>query len=480
MIIQALQLILALSFLVMIHELGHYVMARLCGVRVEKFYMFFNPWISLVQCKKFDGAWHVRFLHRPEEDDEWDKHPENTEWGLGWLPFGGYCAIAGMVDETKSAEDLGSEPQPWEFRSKSVFQRMCIIIGGILVNFVAALLIFGILKVHYGDQSLPLRNLPNGLYYSEELLQEGFRQGDRILTIDGTEPEELGNVINALVIEKKRAVEVLRTNGDTVMLTMSEDLGNRYLAAQNEFDRIERDKARADKQYQKQHYIFMAEAFPFVIDSVLPQSSADMMGMIKGDSVVGVNGKETRSFFEVQNVLKMHPCDSVLIEYYRNGERQYAKAFIGDECKLGVMCKMDILLGCVETKHYGFFEGMYAGVQQGMSFLGNYVRQFRLVFSKEGAQSVGGFGAIGSMYSKVWNWRAFWSMTALLSLILAFMNFLPIPALDGGYILFLLVEAITRKKPSDTFLEKANSVGFWILIILMVFANGNDILKIFF
>lgn len=474
--IQAIQLILALSFLVLIHEFGHFTFAKIFGVRVEKFYMFFNPKFSLFRAKKFDGKWHFK-LFAKNEDEEWDKHPENTEWGIGWLPFGGYCAIAGMVDETHSTDDLATEPQEWEFRSKPAWQRLLIILGGILVNFIGALVIFSMLLWHWGSDTLPLRNVTTGLYYSEVMQQEGFEQQDKILTIDGEEPESLGDVVNALIIEGKREVLVLRGE-DTVALQMSEDLGKRYLAINNEFDKREREKARADKSYKKQSYVLVAEWFPFVVDSVLPENAAYYGGMQKGDSVVAIDGVATPCYVQATQELQRHPCDSISVDYYRDGQLETARLFIGDQGKMGVMVRIPQF----EIAHtdYSFWEAIPAGITYGWDFLVKYVKQFRLVFTKEGAQSVGGFGAIGSMFPSAWSWYAFWHITGILSIILAFMNFLPIPALDGGYILFLLVEMITRRKPSDKFLEKANEVGFWILIALLIFANGNDILRFFF
>jgi len=474
--VQAIQLILALSFLVVIHEFGHFLMARLFGVRVEKFYMFFNPKISLVRFKKFDGRWHVKFF-APNEDEEWDKHPETTEWGIGWLPFGGYCAIAGMVDETHSTDDLAAEPQEWEFRSKPAWQRLFIIMGGILVNFIGALVIFTMLLWHYGTDTLPLKNVNTGLYYSQVLLDEGFEQQDKILTIDGEEPAVLSDAVQALIIEGKRNVTVLRGD-DTIQLMMSEDLGTRYLAQQNAFDKVEREKARADKNYRKKHFVIAAEWIPCVIDSVLPENAASFAGLEKGDSIVRVGGVETGCVVQMNAELQRHACDSVAIEYYRAGEMQTAHLFIGDQGMMGVLMKWDIFT--LEHTDYNFLQAIPAGVQYGWDKLVIYVKQFRLVFTKEGAQSLGGFGAIGSMFPAFWSWYTFWHMTGFLSIILAFMNFLPIPALDGGYILFLLVEMITRRKPSDKFLETANNIGFWILIALLVFANGNDLLKLFF
>ena len=473
--IQAIQLIFALSFLVLIHELGHFTFAKIFHVRVEKFYLFFNPWRSLLRLKFFDGRWHVK-VFSANEDEEWDKHPETTEWGIGWLPFGGYCAIAGMVDETHSTEDLAAEPQEWEFRAKPAWQRLLIILGGILVNFIGALVIFTMLFWHWGRDTLPLRNVDGGIYYSEILRQEGFQQQDKIVTINGIEPEYLQDVMHALIIEGQRNVVVLRGE-DTVALRMSEDLGTRYLAMQNEFDRQERAKARADKNYRKRHYVLMAEWMPFVVDSVLPENAAAYAGIEKGDSIVAIAGVPTPCNVLVTEELERHPCDSITVDYFRAGQLCTTRAFIGDQCKLGIVPRIDFRY---EHTDYSFWQAIPAGIRYGWDILAMYVKQFRLVFTKEGAQSLGGFGAIGSMFPSVWSWYLFWHMTAFLSIILAFMNFLPIPALDGGYILFLLVEMITRRKPSDKFLEKANEIGFWLLIILLVVANGNDILKIFF
>ena len=475
--IQALQLILALAFLVLIHELGHFMFAKIFHVRVEKFYLFFNPWFSLVKMKKFDGKWHFKFFTKnQDEDEEWTSHPENTEWGLGWLPLGGYCAIAGMVDETHSTEDLAAEPQEWEFRSKPAWQRLFIILGGILVNFIGALVIFAMLLWTWGQDTLPLRNVTSGLYYSQIMVDEGFAQQDRILTINGEEPETLGDAVQAMIIEGKRDIVVLRGQ-DTLQLTLSEDLGQRYLALQNDFDKAEREKARADKNYQKQHYVLMSEWIPCVVDTVLPDNAAYFAGIQKGDSIVAVAGVATPCYMQMAQELRLHPCDSISIDYYRNGELQTTCAFLGDQCKLGIAARIDLKF---DHQDYTFWQAIPAGIRYGWDVLAMYVKQFRLVFTKEGAQSLGGFGAIGSMFPAAWSWYAFWHMTAFLSIILAFMNFLPIPALDGGYILFLLVEMITRRKPSDKFLEKANEIGFWILIALLIFANGNDILKFFF
>ena len=511
---QWIQLILALSILVVIHELGHFLFARLFKVRVEKFYMFFNPKFSIVRAKKINGKWQVKFfapnvenaavpvldamgnekkddkgqpLLRPMTDDElaalpeddWRRYPDNTEWGLGWVPFGGYCAIAGMVDETKAATDLPSEPQPWEFRSKNVWQRLCIIIGGILVNFVAALFIFGMVLFTWGKDTLPLNRIDTGLYYSDILLNEGFEQKDKVLTINGVEPQVIGEISQALIIDGQCEVVVLR-GADTVTLTMSEDLAQRIMAQSNEFDAEEREKQRADKSYRKQGYTLLSYFMPFVIDSVIPGGAASYADMQKGDSIVGVNDANDLCYVQITKELAKYPCDSVTLTFYRAGELMQARLFIGDQAKIGVYSKGLAAFYTPEHTDYTLLEAIPAGIKYGCDFLWSYIKQFRVIFTKEGAQSVGGFGAISNMFPESWNWHAFWHMTAVISIILAFMNFLPIPALDGGYILFLLWEIITRRKPSDKFLEVANTIGFWILLALLIFANGNDIFKAFF
>ncbi len=511
---QWIQLILALSILVVIHELGHFCFARIFKVRVEKFYMFFNPKFSLIRAKKINGKWQVRLfapnvepaavpqldamgnekkdekgntLYRPMTEDElqalpeddWRRYPDNTEWGIGWVPFGGYCAIAGMVDETKDATDLPSEPQPWEFRAKNVWQRLCIIIGGILVNFVAALFIFGMVLFHWGKDTLPLSQITTGLYYSDIMLDEGFAQQDKILTIDGNAPEDLSDVVQWIILEGKREVTVLR-GSDTIHLMISEDLGERFLALQNEVDRAEREKARADKSYEKRGYTLVSYFMPFVVDSVLPGGAAWYAAMQRGDSIVGVNGLDGLCYLQVTNELAKYPCDSVTLDFYRAGDLMQARLFIGDQAKIGVYPLNGMAFYTPIHTDYTFFEAMAAGIQFGWDFLVSYVKQFRLIFTKEGAQSVGGFGAISNMFPERWDWQSFWHITAVISLILAFMNFLPIPALDGGYILFLLWEIFTGRKPSDKFLEVANNIGFWLLFALLIFANGNDIFKAFF
>ncbi len=492
--IRALQFILSLSFLVVIHELGHFFFARLFRVRVEKFYMFFNPQISLVRAKKFNGKWHVRFfarnvesnmvartdaageplldekgkpLYRPmtEEElqalpeDDWRRYPDSTEWGIGWLPFGGYCSIAGMVDETTAAGELPSEPQPWEYRSLPTWKRLPIIVGGVVVNFVAALLIYGMILFTWGKEYMPIENATYGLQFAPVMLEAGFEQGDKILTINDKVPADKADVVEWLLIEGDRNVKVLR--GCLVLdLTMPEDFGQMALASGN--------TALLDFRY------------PFVIDSVMPGTAAAQAQLQKGDSIVAVNDVPTPANQDVTTELKKHACDSITLHFYRAGVAQTAHLYLGDEAKIGVYTVSKYNYLQTKRVEYGFFESIPAGCVLGWETLVSYVKQFKLVFTKEGAQSLGGFGAIGSLFPPVWDWHAFWLMTAFLSIILAFMNIIPIPGLDGGHTLFVLWEMITGKKPSDKFLEIANNIGFWLLMALVIYANLNDIIRAFF
>ncbi len=498
--IRALQLILALSFLVVIHELGHFLFARLFKVRVEKFYMFFNPWRSIIRAKKYNGKWHVRFfapnvesnmvprtdefgnemkdekdrpLYRPMTEtelqalpeDDWRRYPDSTEWGLGWLPLGGYCSIAGMIDETKAAGDLPSEPQPWEYRALPTWKRLPIIVGGVLVNFIAALLIYGMILFTWGQEYMPIENATYGFQFSPVMVEAGFQQGDKILTINGKTPKDKADVVEWLLVEGNREVKVQR-DSTIVTLTMPEDLGQQALASGN--------TALIDFR------------FPFVVDKVAEEGPAAKALMQHGDSIVAINGVPTPAYQDVVAELSQYACDSVTISFYHTsqlspsmGELERATLYLGDEAKLGVyVISPDHYLHTKKIE-YGFFESIPAGCKLGWDTLVSYIKQFKLVFTKEGAKSIGGFGAIGSLFPPIWDWHMFWFMTAFLSIILAFMNIIPIPGLDGGHMLFLLWEMITGKKPSDNFLEIVNNIGFWLLLALVLYANLNDIFRAF-
>lgn len=490
---KVLQFVLSLSFLVMIHEFGHFAWARIFGVRVSKFYMFFNPNISLFRMKRFAGKWHFAFFapnvpdamvekkdamgnpvldkkgnptYRPmtdEEraalpDDDWRKYPDTTEWGLGWLPLGGYCAIEGMVDETTTSDQLASEPKPWEYRSLAAWKRLLIITGGVMVNLIGAFVIYSAIMFTWGESYYELKNAKYGLQYSEVMVEEGFCQGDHILTIGERTPNTVKDVVNWILIDGEREVAVLR--GDEVVnIHIADGFDQRLLAAQT----------------------YMVEyRYPFVVSMVPDGTPAALAGMQAGDSVVSINGMPMESVVDVMTELPKHAMDSITVGYYRAGELCETRMFLGDEAKMGVVRYAEDHFLTPTTVEYGFFESIPAGIKRGWSVLEGYVKQLKIVFTKEGAKSVGGFMAIGNMFTGYWDWVAFWSMTAFLSVVLAFMNIIPIPGLDGGHTLFVLIEMLTGKKMSDKFLEIANQIGMYLLLALLILANANDIIRFFF
>jgi regulator of sigma E protease len=486
-LIKAAQLIFALAVLVLIHELGHFTFAKLFKVRVDKFYLFFNPQISIFRFKKVNGKWKFKFFAKnlqyevpvldengtpkldkkgkkimqpvPTDnlsDDDWRKYPDNTEWGLGWMPLGGYCKIGGMMDESMDKNVKNVRNEQWAYESHPVWQRMLIDAGGVIFNFVSAIIIFAMMLLHYGEEYIPVQNEYLGYNYCKTALNNGFENGDRILTIDGGNIEHYSDAVKNLVIRKKQNITLLR-NGDTVSLKLPDDFSTQILEA--------REK------------IFMTERVPFVLDSVMDGSPAKIAGLQKGDSIVGLNSKQ---IFEYQDIAKeLTECKGkkVNIDFYRNGEFLTDSIVISENGKLGVGLRKPQTFFKMKKMEYGFFASFPAGWRKGVETLKDYISQFRLVFTKAGAQSLGGFGTMGSLFPAEWNWYAVWAMTAFFSVILAFMNILPIPILDGGHLLFLLYEMIFRRKPSDKFMEISLTIGLYLLIALMIFANGNDILR---
>jgi len=489
--IRALQLILSLSILVVLHELGHFAFARLFKVRVVKFYMFFNPNFSIVRAKKINGKWDIKFFaknipadERPKLDadgdvmhdskgkpimeqipeselpeGDWRKYPDKTEWGIGWLPLGGYCSISGMVDETKDLSQMASEPQPWEYRSRSVWQRLPIIVGGVLVNFILAMVIFAAVLFTWGNEYFPLKNAKYGLQFSQVLLDNGFKNGDNIVKIDGLPVEQRQDVIEKILIEGKQNVTVSR-NQQLVDLTLPLDFAQKVLASK-ETDLV-------------------SIRFPFVIDEVLAGSPAEKTKLQSGDSVISINGKSLFIFQDIAAELDASRNTQIELGYVRKGMILKSKIQLDETAKLGVQMIPGSQFMPTKQIKYGFLASIPAGINLGWGTLTSYVKQLKLVFTKEGSKQLGGFGAIGKMFPKTWDWEIFWKNTALLSVILAFMNFLPIPALDGGYVLFLVYEIITRRKPNDKFLEYAQTVGMMLLFALLLYANGNDLFKAIF
>jgi len=450
---QVLGLIAGLSLLVFIHELGHYGFARLFKTRVEKFYLFFNPGLSLLRMKKINGSFQFSFLSS-KSPEEWAAHPESTEWGIGWLPFGGYCSIAGMVDETKSAKDLASEPQPWEFRSKPAWQRFFIIIGGVLMNFLSAIVIFIAIMFTWGKEYIPLENAKYGLKFSDAAQIAGFKNGDQIVSVDNTTPYLLADFVKKLLLDNPKEVIVLRNNQlDT--LHLKQDNWKRLLGAK-----------------------FCDYNFPFVIEEVVSGHPAARAGLTKGDSLVGLDSMQIYLFSDYQEELRYAKNKVVAIHYYRGDQLQTASLKVNEDGTIGAHVNQSKYLK-TKTDHFNLFQSIPVGIKEGVNTLTFYVKQFKRVFTKEGATQIGGFITIGSIFPKTWNWEHFWSMAAFLSIILAFMNILPIPALDGGYIFFILFEMLTGRKPSDKFIGYANTVGFAILIALLVYANGLDFYRFF-
>lgn len=442
-LIRALQLVLSLSLLVIIHEGGHFFFARLFKIRVEKFYIFFDPWFSL-------------FKFKPKNSE--------TEYGVGWLPLGGYCKIAGMIDESMDTEQMKQPAQPWEFRSKPAWQRLLVMIGGVLMNFLLALFIYSMILFTWGEQYVALKDMKGGMKFNEEAQAIGFRDGDILLSADGTELVKFDMDMLRSIVEAKE-VKVMRQGAEATVLMPELSL---------------LDVAKQDPP-------FLAAYQPNVIDSVVPDGGFARAGIGKGDTILAVNSRRITSWNEfldeMANVqaraeVEQHPTASLTVVRSRGGVQDTLSVTTDTNYKVGAIG--GLLDYKVTSIDYGFFASFPAGIALGVHTLKGYVNDMKYVFTKEGAQSVGGFGTIGSIFPKVWDWERFWSMTAFLSIILAFMNILPIPALDGGHVLFLLYEIIVRRKPSDKFLEYAQMAGMGLLFALLIWANFNDVLRFLF
>lgn len=442
-LIRALQLVLSLSLLVIIHEGGHFFFARLFKIRVEKFYIFFDPWFSL-------------FKFKPKNSE--------TEYGIGWLPLGGYCKISGMIDESMDTEQMKQPPQPWEFRSKPAWQRLLVMIGGVLMNFLLALFIYSMILFTWGDQYIALKDMSYGMKFNETAREIGFRDGDILVSADGKELTRY-NVDMLRSLAEAREVVVLRDGKEEQILMPEISL----------------------LEIAKEDPPFVDMLIPNVVDSVLTDGGFAKAGLQKGDSLIAFNGTPLHSWNEfteqlgelrLRSEVEQKSSASFSLVYSRAGVRDTVNVTTDDQFKV---LAYSMNPGYQPTRlTYGFFESFPAGVALGINTLKGYVNDMKYVFTKEGAKSVGGFGTIGSIFPKVWDWQRFWSMTAFLSIILAFMNILPIPALDGGHVLFLLYELVARRKPSDKFLEYAQMVGMFLLFGLLIWANFNDILRFVF
>jgi len=437
---KALQLILALSILIFVHELGHFMWARIFKVGCEKFYMFFDAYnFAFIKWNK-EGVFvcNKKVSSKP--------NPSDTEYGLGWVPLGGYCAIVGMIDETHDAEHAETD-RPDAFVKKGKFAQFMIMVGGVLNNMIIAVLIYIGMSWHWGKDIIELQNLPNGLAYSEYAQQIGFQPGDEVLAVDGKKVDYNG-LHSALLLANNVTV---RREGAEQLVALPDTLGQVFL----------RDPMMLET--------FMTASLPFVIDSVCAESPAEKAGLLKGDHFV-------LPYHEVVLTLQAHANDSVALDFYRGDSLMTAVLHVGEDAKMGVY-NVNSMKDRYTHIEYSFIEAIPAGIERGWSMLYNYVRQFKLVFTKEGAQSLGGFGTMGSIFPETWNWYAFWAMTAFFSVALAFMNILPIPGLDGGHIFILLIEAIIRRPISDKAKERAQYIGFGLILALMIYVNANDIWK---
>ena len=439
---------LAISLLVLLHEGGHFFFSKLFGVRVEKFYIFFDWKFSL-------------FKFKPKNSD--------TEYGIGWLPLGGYCKIAGMIDESFDTEQMKQPVQPYEFRSKPAWQRLLIMIGGVLVNFLLALFIYSMILFYWGDSYIPVKDMTKGMKFNQEAKSYGFQDGDILVgTENGTFKDFSADLYRE--ISEARRVDIIR-DGKQMSISLPGDL--------NLLNMIKADPS------------FVRPLLPARIDSVMADSPAEKAGMKAGDHILAVNGSPVDSYNEFVDQLGRREdllltaktqADSlkartVSIVFGNDARTDTATVVLTPELKLGFFAPSIAALYKPVTIEYSFLESIPAGIKYGWHVLASYVDDMKYVFSAEGAKSLGGFGAIGSLFPPMWDWYMFWKMTAFLSIILAFMNILPIPALDGGHVLFLVYEMITRRKPSEEFMIRAEYVGFGILILLMVVANLNDILR---
>ena len=436
-LIKASQFLLSLSILIIIHEMGHFIFARMFNTRVEKFYLFFNPWFSIFKKKIGD-----------------------TEYGLGWLPLGGYVKISGMIDESMDKEQLAQPPQPWEFRSKPTWQRLLIMMGGVLVNFVFAMVLYVLILYTWGEKYLPAENMTYGIMVDSTAATMGLRNGDKILSLDGKKVENFQSIVHDIVVNNAKTIQIER-QGQLMNLDVSENSIAPLL--KTSFPILPR--------------------VPFYISAFAVESPAKDAGLMVDDRIIGVNNIQTEFFDEFKSAVQNYKEQEVVISTLRNSS---------DTMKFGITIPATGFIGVVpdfdldryfelrEVK-YSLIESIPAGITKGFNTVDSYLKQLKLLFRPEtkAYESIGGFIKIGSIFPSEWDWQTFWSMTAFLSIILAIMNMLPIPALDGGHVMFLLYEIISGRKPGEKFLEYAQITGMILLFALLFYANGNDIVQLF-
>jgi regulator of sigma E protease len=430
-LIKAIQLLLSLSLLIVLHELGHYIPAKIFKTRVEKFYLFFDVKFALFK-KKIGG----------------------TEYGIGWLPLGGYVKIAGMIDESMDREQMEKPPQPWEFRSKPAWQRLIIMLGGVTVNLLLGFFIYMMVLFVWGSIYVTAEDMPQGFAVAEEFKEFGFRDGDRILEVNGEEFENSLDINRHLFMRDINSITVIHQDGSQETLEIPEEIGSKMF-----------------QEGVMQPFIPIQNA---VLDSVIIEKAAGIAGLQKGDSLISFNSREIGYWHELAPLSQEAKNKEVELVFKRDDEIKSVKVTPDEDGMLGVTSRRDFN---VQEREYGFVESIEEGFNYGYWTLHDYVAQFKYVFTAKGATKVGGFGAIGGLFPDSWNWQGFWLATALISIILAFMNILPIPALDGGHVVFLLYEIVTGRAPNEKFMEFAQIAGFFIIIALVLFANGNDIYR---
>ena len=467
--IKTFELLLALSILVVFHEFGHYFFARVFGVWVEKFYMFFNYKLTLLKWKPgkylkwFSTGDEMGAMEEGEEVKNENKSSwRATEYGIGWIPLGGYCAISGMIDESMNTEAMKKPAKPWEFRSKPAWQRLLIMLGGVLFNLLLAMIIYAGIVYAVGEQFVKFSDATEGMEYCDSAHKVGFVDGDIPLTADG---EELGylNADDLQTMLSAREVKVLRNHKDTVTINLPKD----FIFQANE-----------DAQNGQS---FMAYRLPVVVSQTQPGMGGEKIGLQDGDRMMAINGVPTPSYSEFTAELEKNKGKNVTLNYQRGGKTiTVADVPIDGNGKLGILLTDPTKIYKTTVIHYNILQSIPRGIEMGWTKMVNYVKQLKLIFTPEGAQSLGGFGTIGSIFPATWNWVDFWNITAFISVILAVMNVLPIPALDGGHVMFLLYEIITRRQPSIKFLERAQYVGMILLLALLVYANANDIYRFLF
>lgn len=435
-LIQASQFFLSLSILIILHEFGHFAAAKSFGMRVESFYLFFNPYFSLVKKKIGD-----------------------TVYGIGWVPLGGYVKIAGMIDESMDKEQMAKPPEPWEFRSKPAWQRLIVMIGGVTVNVILAALIYWMVLFVYGETYLPTKNVTYGIMVDSLGQEIGLRNGDKIITLDGREVENFSQVPMEIILNEVKIIQVER-EGQMVDVQIPDGMMSELIKTPG----------------------LISVRIPFYVEKFAPGSVAKEAGFEKDDQIVGLNDNSIMYFDAFKTALQEFKGQMVNVNVLRNGEPKTIAVSVPESGLLGVYPKGNLSeLFELEEVKYGFFESFPKGIEKAGQTLVNYVKQLKLLFSpkNKGYESLGGFLTIGSIFTTTWDWHHFWNITAFLSILLAVMNILPIPALDGGHVMFLLYEMITGRQPHEKVMEVAQVVGMVLLFSLLLYANGNDIYKHF-